>query len=391
MLKTDFNFLWWNVAKGRRILLLSILMFMLIIISCNQPASAQNAAIIPFDSLHWNIQAKEIAKENFQGKECIKITDGAAYLKDNFENGIIEFDISFGKERCFPGLMFRIADDKNFEFLYLRPHHSGDPDAIQYCPIFYGGDSWQLYTGEGYCAQAEFQMDAWMHVKVIIAGTKAELYLNNSSSPVLFAYQLQRVPASGGLALDNHSPSTVRFANFSYTKSDNTPIKSIAKIIPPLAAEIIKKWKVSNIFPENTLSGKTLLSNDDTKNLSWAALQSEELGFVNIGKYIIRTEGNNTVFAKFNITSNKEQIKKMSIGFSDRCKVYLNGKLLYAGDNSFKSRDYRFYGTIGFWDAVYLDLKKGANEVMIAVSEDFGGWGVEAKMDDLKDITVSKE
>ncbi|MBS1916720.1 MAG: hypothetical protein JST87_10625 [Bacteroidetes bacterium] len=81
----------------------------------------------------------------------------------------------------------------------------------------------------------------------------------------------------------------------------------------------------------------------------------------------------------------------MPVGFSDRCKVYLNGKLLYAGDNGFKSRDYRFYGTIGFWDAVYLDLKKGANEVMIAVSEDFGGWGVEAKIDDLKDIRISDE
>jgi hypothetical protein len=381
----------WDVLKTRRILLLGILMFAIIIFSCNQAAHAQNAAIIPFDSLHWDIQAKEMIKENFQGKECIKITDGAAYLKDNFENGIIEFDISFGKERSFPGLMFRMADNKNFEFLYLRPHHSGDPDAIQYCPIFYGNDSWQLYTGEGYCAQAEYAMNAWMHVKVIIAGTRAELYLNNNPSPVLFAYQLQRVPASGGVGLDNHSPAIIRFADFSYTKSDNPPIKSVAKTVQPLAEGIIKKWEISNAFPESTLTTKIFLGNDDTKKFTWQQMESEWPGFVNIGKHIIKASGNNTVVAKFNITSGKEQVKKMSVGFSDRCKVYVNGKLLYAGDNGFKSRDYRFYGTIGFWDAVYLDLKKGTNEVMIAVSEDFGGWGVEAKMDDLKDIMISKQ
>ena len=78
----------------------------------------------------------------------------------------------------------------------------------------------------------------------------------------------------------------------------------------------------------------------------------------------------------------------MAIGFSDRCKVYLNGRLLYAGSNGFMSRDYRFYGTIGFWDELFLDLQKGNNEVTIAVSEDFGGWGVEARFDELNGIVI---
>jgi len=64
--------------------------------------------------------------------------------------------------------------------------------------------------------------------------------------------------------------------------------------------------------------------------------------------------------------------------------------LLYAGSNTFKSRDYRFYGTIGLWDDVYLDLKKGTNRVVIAVSEDFGGWGVEARLSDQRGISLSR-
>lgn len=181
-----------------------------------------------------DIQAKEIKLEDLQGKKCAKIIDGAAYLRDNFENGIIEFDINFDKERCFPGLMFRISDAKNFEFLYFRPHQSGNTDAIQYCPIIYGNDSWQLYTGDGYCAQKDFEMNSWIHVKVIVSGDRAELYLNNELSPTLFMYHLQREPICGRLALDNHSSAIVRFANFSYSKIDNPLMKNAPKAIPPI-------------------------------------------------------------------------------------------------------------------------------------------------------------
>ena len=353
--------------------------------------NGQGPTTIPFDFLHWNIQAKEITMGDFQGYPCLTLVDGAAYLKDNLENGVVEFDINFEKDRCFPGLMFRIADDKNFEFLYLRPHQSGNPDAIQYCPIFFGLDSWQLYTGDGYCAQKDFAFNAWIHVKVIISGKQAELYLNNEPSPTLFMYHLQREPILGGLALDNHSPAKVRFANFSYSKLSDPPMKSAPKIIPPLGTAVIKRWQVSSGFSEKDLDRKFTLQTDDLNNLTWQTIGSEDLGFINIGKYVIKTTEKNTVFAKFDLESAKKQIKQMALGFSDRCRVYLNGKLLYAGSNTFKSRDYRFYGTIGFWDQLFLDLKKGRNEVVIAVSENFGGWGVEAKFDDLTDLAISKQ
>lgn len=93
-------------------------------------------------------------------------------------------------------------------------------------------------------------------------------------------------------------------------------------------------------------------------------------------------KGKNTVFARLIIESDRPQIKKLRFGFSDRVKVYFNGQLLYAGENNFQSRDYRFLGTIGYFDALYLNLKKGRNECWMAVSEDFGGWGVQASLED---------
>jgi hypothetical protein len=72
-------------------------------------------------------------------------------------------------------------------------------------------------------------------------------------------------------------------------------------------------------------------------------------------------------------------MRAMDLGFSDRAVVYLNGQPLYAGRDDYRTRDYRFLGSIGWWDTIYLPLREGDNELVIAVSETFGGWGVMAR------------
>ena len=44
------------------------------------------------------------------------------------------------------------------------------------------------------------------------------------------------------------------------------------------------------------------------------------------------------------------------------------------------TRDYRFLGSIGYWDRLYLPLVPGENELVLAVSENFGGWGLQARL-----------
>ena len=63
----------------------------------------------------------------------------------------------------------------------------------------------------------------------------------------------------------------------------------------------------------------------------------------------------------------------MRFGFSDRVRVYLNGALLYAGDDTQNSRDYRFLGTVGLYDTLQLPLRRGTNDIVFAVSEGAGG------------------
>jgi hypothetical protein len=47
-------------------------------------------------------------------------------------------------------------------------------------------------------------------------------------------------------------------------------------------------------------------------------------------------------------------------------------------------------GTIGLFDEVYLPLKKGHNELWLAVTETFGGWGVTALFEDPAGINIKE-
>jgi hypothetical protein len=76
----------------------------------------------------------------------------------------------------------------------------------------------------------------------------------------------------------------------------------------------------------------------------------------------------------------------LNFGYSDTAKVFVNGKLIYAGNNTYQSRDYRYLGTIGLFDSVVLPLHSGENEILIAVTEAFGGWGVMAELENVDGI-----
>jgi len=65
-------------------------------------------------------------------------------------------------------------------------------------------------------------------------------------------------------------------------------------------------------------------------------------------------------------------------------RVFLNGKILYRGRSAQGFRDSGFLGIVNPEnDAVYLPLKKGSNELTLAVSELGGGWGFVCRLADI--------
>ncbi len=182
----------------------------------------------------------------------------------------------------------------------------------------------------------------------------------------------------------------MHFANFSFTPKSNPSLKGEVKAPVKASAGTVITWSVSDAFKEEALAGKFRFSESDWENLTWEKYAAEPTGLLDLARANAIEDGKNTVFAKATVIAENEHIKPMKFGFSDRIKVYFNVQFIYGGNNTYRTRDYRYLGTISFFDQLYLPLKKGENELMMAVSESFGGWGVQARFNDMKGVAFGK-
>lgn len=337
---------------------------------------------VPFDDARWQIEAAESEVTEYLGKTALRIKGGGALLPEvDIRNGLVEFDIAITPERGFAGLIFRWQSEGNYEQFYVRPHQSGNPDANQYQPVNNGSASWQLYHGDGYSAPVVYKYNEWLPVKVLFAGTQALVYID-SDEPVLHVTDLKRGPGSGAIGVSSANFSAVHFANFRYTQLANQyalpAVRNTAK--PDIG--VITEWQVSDVF-DGALLEAAKLERAVQRERSWTTLAAEASGISNLAE-VSRVSAGNTVFARRVLQAERAGSKLLSIGYSDQARVYLNGELLYVGDNTYQTRDYRYLGTIGLFDSVVLPLKKGDNELWIAVTEAFGGWGIIGRISDLK-------
>jgi len=147
----------------------------------------------------------------------------------------------------------------------------------------------------------------------------------------------------------------------------------------------VMSWEVSGAIAEEEVD--TLIGN----SFEWSRQEAEPTGITNLARAPGKEPGKNTVIARLSIESDKAQMKGLAFGYSDAVTVYINGVPMYSGTNVYQSRDYRYLGTIGLFDRVYLPLKAGQNDVRFAVTEAFGGWGIIARFDDLQGISLSGE
>lgn len=355
------------------------------LLSCAASVSSQ----VPFDSDRWEIEAAESKFVEHMGRRSLYLKGGVAAVKGSqFTDGVIEFDIAFAPERGFMGAVWRLQDFENYEEFYIRPHQSGNPDANQYQPVFNGQSAWQLYYGEGYGAPVKYDFNQWVRVRIAVSGKRAEIYIKDMTSPALFVNELKREVKEGrvGLSAGNFAPGY--YSNFSFTPMTSVQLKGKPKAAEAPAVGTVGSWMVSGVFEGKSLEGKYRLTTSDSERLGWKRLECESTGICNLARLQGITKERNTVFARLVVQSEREQVKKLRFGFSDAVKVYFNGGLIYGGSDIYQSRDYRFLGTTGLFDELYLPLKQGDNEVLMAVTENFGGWGIRAAFDDMSGISI---
>ncbi|HLE57799.1 MAG TPA: hypothetical protein VJB15_12005 [Rhodothermia bacterium] len=348
-----------------------------LVVSSWTPAFAQ---IIPFDSDRWQIQGATSVRLVYEGQDALYLKGASAAIVDTpIENGVIEFDIAFSTQRGFSGVFWRMEDDGDREEFYFRPHQSGNPDANQYNPVLSGVAGWQLYYGPSYAAPIRYRYNEWMHVRVVFSGSVADFYVD-SEEPVL-SVNLKNPPIAGSFGIYASGFAPAYFANFQYRGLDR-PVVMGAPVPEATAPEgAVMLWDVSSSFDREQLEGMVDLPAAFDDTLSWTSARVETTGIVNFCRHASFGPERNTVLARTTFTVDAPTVRVLRFGYSDRAAVYLNGLLVYRGSNDYQSRDYRYLGTIGLFDEVPLRFREGRNELTVAVSESFGGWGLIATLE----------
>lgn len=340
-----------------------------------------SAEVIPFSDERWTLIGDDTRIVTFDGREALLTPLGGALLKDtNFTNGIIEVDIFFpDATRGFSGVSWREQENGTYEHFYIRPHMSGNVDATQYTPVFTNDTGWQLYFGPGHAVALDIKHGKWSHLKIVVAGDQAEVYLD-SEEPVLFIDDLKANLESGMVGVGT-TFAPAYYSNFSVTHIGNPILKGKAAEKDELPDGLIKSFRVTDVIADD-------LTNPSTYQGDWSNLAVETSGALNIGRYRERSENHNTVLVKLVLNSEINQTKKFTYGYSDDVVIYMHDRPIAGGTNIYQSRDYRYLGTIGLFDDVYLPLEQGINEIYFAVKESFGGWGFMGRFENMDGITL---
>jgi len=342
-------------------------------------AGSARAEEIPFTPEKWDLQAAKVV--DHLGRQALM---GTAFLKDAaFEDGVIEFDLAVTGARSYPGVLFRVQDDANYERLYIRPHRAGClptplyPDVIQYVAAFNGIDAWQLYNGDGATAAAAVPAGQWFKVRLEVKNTQARVFVADLEQPALLIHELKHGQKTGGLGLMGPLDGSAFFSNFSFRADSGL---SFEPPPPKLAFPgILKDWELSRPFRALSLDLEKTPQEQGISGLGWKKVSADEAGLVDISRHHARSSEPDVVFARAFIRGEAEKVFKLNLGYSDVASVFLNGRLVFTGDSSYQSRDASFLGIIGFFDTVALPLRKGENELLIALAESFGGWGFMAR------------
>lgn len=354
-------------------------------------AQEEEPNMIEFAGFEWRVDAKDASLETHLGQPALKLHNGLANADNiTFSDGVIEFDLAYVEQTIFAGAGWRAESDQRYEDMYVRGHLNNKPDALQYTPTESGLSAWQIFSDENAIAAVSQNFDDWNHVKIVVEGDRADIYFN-SDTPSLHIPDLKTDIKEGFVSLRSFSLADLPsyFANLTIRPLiDGEHVVGEPKPSPELPGGVINEWRISSTFSEDDVS---VLSLDDemTGDLSWQTLGVETNGIANLAKLARPTREANTVFARLNIDSDTDQMKEMKIGYSDRVKVYLNGKRVYAGNAGWRLRDYRFLGTVGFHDSVGLDLQRGDNELLVAISETFGGWAWAGAIEDRSGISLN--
>jgi hypothetical protein len=347
---------------------------------------------VPMTPDRWQTVVGKADFKPHNGVQALVIAEGGVKLNGlTFRDGTIEFDVDPAGMGA--GLGFRMRDDDTSEMLYLRPQAdcATAPDCTQYAPFTHKVLLWDLFPH--FQAKAPVRQNQWNHVKVVISGQRMNLFVNDTSSPALSVGRLEGDASEGSLAL--LGPGA--FAHFSVTPNAVHGLSPKPDADPTAAdRRFVRHWRLA---PYASLGdgNEPSVSDLPEPSAAWQPIAAERGGLVNISRVYglpVARPARSVTWLKTTISSTTNQSKKAAIGWSREIWVFVNGQRVYADKNLYQPPSARKPpdGRLSLENGSFvLPLKAGDNEVAVAIANNFYGWGLILRLDDITGVRLARE
>jgi hypothetical protein len=175
----------------------------------------------------------------YHGSPALKMTskDGtheaiATIPGVTFREGTIDVDVSgapakgaAADARGFIGIIFRQQNNSRpFEIIYIRPTNGRADDQLRRNhSVQYSSEPdwpWDRLRKESpgmYESYADMQAGEWTHMRVVVKGRDASLYINHADQPCLIVHDLKLGETEGAVALWTGSDTEGYFRNLKIT------------------------------------------------------------------------------------------------------------------------------------------------------------------------------
>ena len=372
-------------------------LFFAAILGLSQPASAFDVTHISMTPAQWQANGDVSFRHDPTEQDVLVVNKGYAELKHtNFSNGTIAFDAKFVGSRI-TGITFRQNDDAA-DALYFRP--SADcavsEECIQYMPTAHHLFEWDLY-GQ-YQTHAPIDPSGWNHIKLVLSGARMQVFINGARSPTLAVDTLVGGFPDGTIRL--HGPASYAHLSIAPNVVDGLPA---AAVNDPAKNDLryVRHWFASTPFVMPSRMDATLQEDTGIDPLyasmpkataPWKPIAPDPGGLINLTRWYGDAQTGPTIagmWLKTTINADHDQIKHVDIGWTREVWVFVNGKLAFQGKNLYgvKGASKEPGGRLGLTNGSFdLPLHKGANQVAVAIDDNFGGgdqhfgWGLEMRL-----------
>jgi hypothetical protein len=222
------------------------------------------------------------------------------------------------------------------------------------------------------------------------------VFVNREPQPSLVVPKLQSGTMEGGIAFKG--PAI--YANLLVTPEESSAPPSAEP--EPIEPGAIIKWLVA---PASALRvGQPVTAADIPPADLWRPIRAEPNGLVNLSRSfgVANAPSTSIGWLKTQVTATASMHRIMRLGWARQVSVFLNGTLIFSGDNPYYPSEHRLSPNGRLEpdnSSIALDLRKGTNEILLAIGNAWRthagvekaspyGWGGEAHLDDLTGLTL---